>query len=195
MSAEERPGPDGRLDVSVEQRTREPAQQGPSVSVVEAARLLGQSPDAVVSALQRHALRGWCDEHGEWHVAVGALSSLLDGRDMMGILRDQLDRLQNEVRQARDAAELVRRQADDRQAALADLRVALARAEERIRVCRSGGNRRRRDRPGRGGGQRSGDRGTPGHHRMASVAMVGAVGSQAKAVSIIPLTSIGRDSM
>jgi len=134
MSAEERPGPDGRLDITVDQRTREPAQQGPSVSVVEAARLLGQSPDAVVSALQRHDLRGWCDEHGEWHVAVAALSSLLDGRDMLGILRDQLDRLQNEVRQARDAAELVRRQADDRQAAVADLRVALARAEERIRA-------------------------------------------------------------
>jgi chromosome segregation ATPase len=134
MSAEEPSGLDGRPGLAVDQPTPVAEQPGPSVGVVEAAGLLGQSPDAIVSALQRHALQGWCDERGEWRVAVAALSSLLDGRDVLGFLRDQLDRLQDEVRQARAAADAARRQAEDRQAAVADLRVALARAEERIKA-------------------------------------------------------------
>ena len=51
------------------------------MGVVEAAGLLGQSTDAIVSAPQRHALKCWRDNRGEWRVPVTALSPLLDGGD------------------------------------------------------------------------------------------------------------------
>ena len=108
--------------------------QDKTVSVQEAARRLGKSPDAVRSALRRKTLEGYRDNQGDWRIPV---DGLLPGGDhhetasgpAVDALRQELDRLHEELRQARDAAEAARRLSDDRQVTVADLRERLGRVE------------------------------------------------------------------
>ena len=115
-------------------------ERGTTVGVAEAAGLLGQSPDAILSALGQHSLAGWRDDQGEWRIPIANLPSpssrpgIAHQRSVLDLLHKELDRLHGELRQAREAAALALRQADDRQATIADLRVALARGEERIKA-------------------------------------------------------------
>jgi hypothetical protein len=111
-----------------------------TVGVGEAADLLGQSPDAVLSALGQRSLAGWRDGQGEWRIPIANLPAAPDQhgsgphRTVLDLLHKELDRLHAELRQARDAAEQALRQVNERQATIADLRVAIARSEERIKA-------------------------------------------------------------
>jgi uncharacterized coiled-coil protein SlyX len=108
--------------------------QDRTVSVAEAARRLGKSPDAIRSALRRKALEGYRDNQGDWRIPADSLPTTDGGHDAIGgrvvdALRQELDRLHEELRQARDAAEAARCLSDDRQATVADLRERLGRVE------------------------------------------------------------------
>lgn len=87
--------------------------QDKTVTVPEAARLLGKSADAVRSALRRGSLEGYRDNQGEWRIPLTGLPDRQATPD---------DHLRQELEQAR-------RQADDRQATVVELRERLARLE------------------------------------------------------------------
>jgi hypothetical protein len=108
--------------------------QDKTVSVAEAARRLGKSPDAIRSALRRKTLEGYRDNQGDWRIPADSLpTATIDHETVSGpavdALRQELDRLHEELRQARDVAETARRLSDDRQATVADLRERLGRVE------------------------------------------------------------------
>lgn len=116
--------------------------QETTVSVLEAARRLGKSADAIRSALRRRTLAGWRDNQGEWRIPVAELPAAPELPEqepgpVLDLLRQELDRLHTELRQARDAAEAWRQQADDRQATVAELRERLARAEAEREAARA----------------------------------------------------------
>jgi len=101
--------------------------QDRTVTVPEAARLLGKSADAIRSALRRGTLDGYRDNQGEWRIPQASLPADGDGRastdpDVLELLRQELDRTRVELEQAR-------RQASDRQATVAELRERVARLE------------------------------------------------------------------
>lgn len=116
------------------------AEDGATVGVAEAAGLLGQSPDAVLSALGQRSLAGWRDDQGEWRIPIATLPSaagergVSQQRTVLDLLHKELDRLHAELRAARGEAEQALRQANERQGTIADLRVAVARGEERIKA-------------------------------------------------------------
>ena len=93
------------------------------VTVQEAARRLGRSVDAVRSALRRGTLVGFKGNDGEWHVHLPADDRQLgDEPDLATVLRQEADRLRDELQQARDGIEAWRRQAEDGRVTVAELR-------------------------------------------------------------------------
>ncbi len=113
-----------------------PTDPGSTLSVPEAVRRLGKSPDAVRAALRRGTLAGYRGNDGDWRVDAAALPAEAPIPDDSDILRQELDRTQAELRQARadgDALrqdldrtrtelETWRRQAEDGRVAVAELR-------------------------------------------------------------------------
>jgi hypothetical protein len=101
--------------------------QDRTVTVPEAAKLLGKSADAIRSALRRGTLEGYRDNQGEWRIPTAGLAIATDGQDdrhavALDSLRQEFDRTRAELEQAQ-------RQADDRQATVAELRERVARLE------------------------------------------------------------------
>src|SRR3954451_3417019 len=93
------------------------------VTVQEAARRMGRSVDAVRSALRRGTLAGFKGNDGEWHVHLPADDRQLgDEPDLSTVLRQEADRLRDELQQARDGMEAWRRQAEDGRVTVAELR-------------------------------------------------------------------------
>src|SRR3954451_21216550 len=93
------------------------------VTVQEAARRMGRSVDAVRSALRRGTLAGFKGNDGEWHVQLPADDRQLgDEPDLSPVLRQEADRLRDELQQARDGMEAWRRQAEDGRVTVAELR-------------------------------------------------------------------------
>jgi hypothetical protein len=91
--------------------------------VAEAARRLGKSPDAIRSALRRKTLEGYRDNQGDWRIPMEVLPTVdAASSPAVDALRQELDRLHEELRRARVLS-------DDRQATVADLRERLGRVE------------------------------------------------------------------
>lgn len=115
------------------------AQQDEAVTVPEASRRLGRSVDAVRSSLRRGTLRGHKGNDGEWRVRLPVddrQRSVADGHDdgmssLAVALRQEIDRLRQELGQARDGMETWRRQAEDGRATIAALREELAGERQR----------------------------------------------------------------
>jgi hypothetical protein len=96
--------------------------QGRTVSVAEAARRLGKSPDAIRSALRRKTLEGYRDNQGDWRIPMEVLPTVdAASSPAVDALRQELDRLHEELRRARVLS-------DDRQATIAELKAMLAEA-------------------------------------------------------------------
>jgi hypothetical protein len=94
-----------------------------AVTVQEAARRTGRSVDAVRSALRRGTLAGFKGNDGEWHVHLPADDRQPgDEPDLATVLRQEADRLRDELQQARDGMEAWRRQAEDGRVTVAELR-------------------------------------------------------------------------
>lgn len=93
------------------------------VTVQEAARRMGRSVDAVRSALRRGTLAGFKGNDGEWHVHLPAADRQIDDEpDLATVLRQETDRLRDELQQAHDGMEAWRRQAEDGRVTVAELR-------------------------------------------------------------------------
>src|SRR3954452_14297364 len=104
----------GNGSVAADDRSATVGDGNAPVTVQEAARHLGRSVDAVRSALRRGTLAGFKGNDGEWHVHLPVDDRQLgDDPDLVAALRQEADRLRDELRQARDGMEVWRRQAED----------------------------------------------------------------------------------
>ena len=99
-----------------------PTDPSNTLSVLEAARRLGKSPDAIRGALRRGTLPGYRGNDGEWRVDAAALPAETPISDDSDALRQDLDRIRDELRQALADGERWRRQAEDGRVAAAELR-------------------------------------------------------------------------
>ena len=113
----------GNGSVAADDRNATVGDGNAPVTVQEAARRLGRSVDAVRSALRRGTLAGFKGNDGDWHIHLPADDRQLgDEPDLTTVLRQEADRLRDELQQARDGMEAWRRQAEDGRVTVAELR-------------------------------------------------------------------------
>src|SRR3954451_1654605 len=113
----------GSGSVAADDRNATVGDGNAAVTVQAAARRTGRSVDAVRSALRRGRSAGVLGHDGECHVHLPADDRQPgDEPDLATVLRQEADRLRDELQQARDGMEAWRRQAEDGRVTVAELR-------------------------------------------------------------------------